>query len=221
MSRVDSLIGRAAPTLWPAARKMLGPLRYHAAVTLVGGVRCVPTGSGQSGACAPSDRAGPRILARCYARARGSKSSSRGIISRVGTRTSGQGSLGDLGRRVEPLVALGSTCSIPRTTGPMCGIRRTAEELCGFAEQAGYCRDLCSYARTDLGRCFLARARFGPLRGPTCSCAAQTLPNGALLVPRATRSTSACPLAIVDTPFPLWRAPGARSAVRCAADLSP
>ena len=55
------------------------------------------------------------------------------------------------GAPVEFLIALGYYVTYPENHAAVCGIRRQAEDICGEAEAAGYSRDLCSYARTDIG----------------------------------------------------------------------
>ena len=202
MSRVDSLIGRAAPTLWPAARKMLGPLRYHAAVTLVGGAalradrlrsewRLRTVRSSRPTDIGPLLRTSPRLkelISRHYLKGRYAN-----LGGKVAWVTSGA--------PVEPLVALGFYLFYPENHGAMCGIRRTAEELCGFAEQAGYCRDLCSYARTDLGAVLSGTSPVGPIARPDLLVCCTNICQTVLYWFRALAQHFGVPLAIVDTPF--------------------
>src|SRR5512140_2876739 len=55
------------------------------------------------------------------------------------------------GAPVEFLKALDFYVLYPENHGALCGAMRAAESLCVHADQAGYSRDLCSYARTDIG----------------------------------------------------------------------
>ncbi len=55
------------------------------------------------------------------------------------------------GGPVEPLHAAGITPIYPENHAAMCGTVRIADALCAAAEDDGYSRDLCSYARSDFG----------------------------------------------------------------------
>ena len=55
------------------------------------------------------------------------------------------------GAPIEILRALGFFLVYPENHAALCGARRKAEGLAVHAENAGYSRDLCSYARTDIG----------------------------------------------------------------------
>src|SRR3990172_4499211 len=55
------------------------------------------------------------------------------------------------GGPVEPLYAMGVLPFYPENYGAMCGAGREAVSLCETAESQGYSRDLCSYARLDIG----------------------------------------------------------------------
>ncbi len=55
------------------------------------------------------------------------------------------------GAPVEFLYAADITPLYPENHAAMCGATRMADTLCGAAEDAGFSRDLCSYARTDIG----------------------------------------------------------------------
>jgi len=55
------------------------------------------------------------------------------------------------GGPVELLIAMDVIPVYPENHAAMCGVTRMAVDLCEVAEQMGYSRDLCSYARTDIG----------------------------------------------------------------------
>lgn len=55
------------------------------------------------------------------------------------------------GGPVELLIAMDVIPVYPENHGAMCGVTRMGVDLCETAEQMGYSRDLCSYARTDIG----------------------------------------------------------------------
>ncbi len=55
------------------------------------------------------------------------------------------------GAPTEPLQALGYFLVYPENHAALCGVRRKAQSIAEEAEQAGWSRDICSYARTDIG----------------------------------------------------------------------
>ncbi len=70
------------------------------------------------------------------------------------------------GGPVEPLYAMGVLPFYPENYGAMCGATRTSVPLCEAAEQRGYSRDLCSYARTDIGSNLTGKGPLGRLPRP-------------------------------------------------------
>ena len=70
------------------------------------------------------------------------------------------------GAPVEILVALGYFLVYPENHAALCGARRRAQGLSEAAEQEGYSRDLCSYARTDLGSVLSGETPVGRLPPP-------------------------------------------------------
>ncbi len=91
-------------------------------------------------------------------------------------RRRGPGGLGDErlpGR--DPAAARASTPSTPRTTPPSAACSGSCRSSPRRPRREGYSRDLCSYARTDLGSvAHRARRRSAGCPGPTCSPAAPT-----------------------------------------------
>lgn len=55
------------------------------------------------------------------------------------------------GGPVELLIAMDVIPIYPENHAAMCGVTRMGVELCEISEQMGYSRDLCSYARSDIG----------------------------------------------------------------------
>ena len=55
------------------------------------------------------------------------------------------------GAPVEVLKAMDFYLFYPENHGAICGTARVSEEISIEAENAGYSRDICSYARTDFG----------------------------------------------------------------------
>jgi benzoyl-CoA reductase/2-hydroxyglutaryl-CoA dehydratase subunit BcrC/BadD/HgdB len=70
------------------------------------------------------------------------------------------------GGPVEFLYAMGVIPFYPENYGAMCGASRTSVALCEEAEARGYSRDLCSYARCDIGSFFSGQGPLGKLPRP-------------------------------------------------------
>ncbi len=62
------------------------------------------------------------------------------------------------GGPVEILYAAGIIPIYPENHAAMCGATRIADELCAAAEERGFSRDLCSYARTDFGSIYTKKS---------------------------------------------------------------
>ena len=67
------------------------------------------------------------------------------------------------GAPVELLKALGYYMLYPENHGAVCGVRRQSEDISIEAEKAGYSRDICSYARTDIGSLLSGETPVGQL----------------------------------------------------------
>lgn len=65
------------------------------------------------------------------------------------------------GGPVEILHAAGVIPIYPENHAAMCGTTRMADSLCGVAEDRGFSRDLCSYARSDLGSIYSGESPIG------------------------------------------------------------
>lgn len=111
------------------------------------------------------------------------------------------------GAPIEPLIALDIFPIYPENHGAVCGIRRVAEELCESAEEAGYSRDICSYARTDIGALLTGKTPVGRLPPPDvlvcCTNICQTVLHWYQVLAHHFR----VPLVVIDTPFLYDEAP--------------
>ncbi|MDF1565670.1 MAG: 2-hydroxyacyl-CoA dehydratase family protein [Deltaproteobacteria bacterium] len=105
------------------------------------------------------------------------------------------------GAPVEPLIALGFFPIYPENHGAVCGIRRSAEEICEEAESAGYSRDICSYARTDIGSMLSGKTPVGRLPPPDLLVCCTNICQTVLLWYRVLAQHFGCPLVNIDTPF--------------------
>ena len=105
------------------------------------------------------------------------------------------------GAPVEFLIALGYYVMYPENHGAVCGIRRVAEDLCGEAEAAGYSRDLCSYARTDIGATLSGKTPVGRLPKPDVLVCCTNICQTVLFWYRVLAHHFGCPLLLIDTPF--------------------
>ena len=70
------------------------------------------------------------------------------------------------GAPVELLRNFGFYTVYPENHGALCGAKRMGPELCAEAEKIGYDRDLCSYARIDLGHLTSGKTPVGRLPRP-------------------------------------------------------
>lgn len=102
---------------------------------------------------------------------------------------------------VELLHALGFFTVYPENHGAICGAARVAVDLSAEAENAGYSRDLCSYARTDLGSLFSGRTPVGRLPRPDVLLACTNICQTVLFWYRVLAQELRIPLVLIDTPF--------------------
>jgi benzoyl-CoA reductase/2-hydroxyglutaryl-CoA dehydratase subunit BcrC/BadD/HgdB len=105
------------------------------------------------------------------------------------------------GAPVELLHALGYFTVYPENHGAICGAARVAVELSCEAENVGYSRDLCSYARTDLGSLFSGRTPVGRLPRPDLLFACTNICQTVLFWYRVLAHHLHVPLVLIDTPF--------------------
>ncbi|MCB2222850.1 MAG: 2-hydroxyacyl-CoA dehydratase family protein [Actinobacteria bacterium] len=105
------------------------------------------------------------------------------------------------GAPTEILKALGYHLVYPENHAALCGARRRAEALSSAAEDAGYSRDLCSYARTDLGSLLSGDTPVGSLPPPDLLLCCTNICQTVLYWYRVLADHFGCPLVLVDTPF--------------------
>lgn len=105
------------------------------------------------------------------------------------------------GAPVEVLQALGFVLIYPENHAALCGARRMAEANCEAAEQKGYSRDLCSYARTDIGTLYSGKSPAGRLPKPDLLLCCNNICQTVLYWYRVLADHFKVPLVVIDTPF--------------------
>lgn len=105
------------------------------------------------------------------------------------------------GAPVELLIALGFYVIYPENHAVVCGVRRKVEELSSVAEDAGYSRDLCSYARTDIGSALSGQTPVGRLPKPDLLLCCTNICQTVLYWYRVLAHHFRVPLVVIDTPF--------------------
>lgn len=105
------------------------------------------------------------------------------------------------GAPVEFLKALDFFILYPENHGALCGTMRVAEELSVQAENAGYSRDICSYARTDIGALLSGKTPAGRLPKPDLLLACTNICQTVLFWYRVLAHHFDVPLIVIDTPF--------------------
>ncbi len=106
------------------------------------------------------------------------------------------------GAPVEIIRAMGILPVYPENYGALCGSRQAAGTLCQVAEARGYSRELCSYAKCNLGS--LAEPRQAPLGGlprPTVLVACNNICGTVTKWYQALARDLRVPLFLWDTPF--------------------
>ncbi|HSN93405.1 MAG TPA: 2-hydroxyacyl-CoA dehydratase family protein [Anaeromyxobacteraceae bacterium] len=102
---------------------------------------------------------------------------------------------------VELLRPLGFHTVYPENHAALCGVQRLVPELSDAAEREGYSRDLCSYARADLGSVATGRTPAGRLPRPDLLACCTNICQTVLHWYRALAERFRVPLVVVDTPF--------------------
>ncbi len=111
------------------------------------------------------------------------------------------------GGPVEILQALGFYVLYPENHGALCGARRAVVEISTEAENAGYSRDICSYARTDIGSVLSGKTPVGKLPKPDLLLACTNICQTVLHWYRVLAKHFNVPLVLIDTPFVYDEAP--------------
>lgn len=105
------------------------------------------------------------------------------------------------GAPVELLKALGFCVIYPENHAAICGTARVAVDLASEAENAGYSRDICSYARTDFGALLSGKTPVGKLPRPDLLLACTNICQTVLFWYRVLARHFNVPLVLIDTPF--------------------
>ena len=102
---------------------------------------------------------------------------------------------------VELLRPLGFHTVYPENHAAMCGVQRLVPGLSDAVEAQGYSRDLCSYARADLGSVITGRTPVGRLPRPDLLACCTNICQTVLYWYKALADHFRVPLVIVDTPY--------------------
>jgi bcr-type benzoyl-CoA reductase subunit B len=105
------------------------------------------------------------------------------------------------GAPVEFLIAADIIPIYPENHGAMLGASRMSVELCEIAEGLGYSRDLCSYARGDIGSALTQKSPIGGLPRPDFLLACNNICGTVLKWYQALSRFFNAPLFFLDTPF--------------------
>lgn len=102
---------------------------------------------------------------------------------------------------VEVLRPLGYHAVYPENHAALCGVQRVVTHLSEATEEVGYARDLCSYARTDIGSVMLKETPVGRLPKPDLLCCCTNICQTVLYWYRALAAHFQVPLVLIDPPF--------------------
>ena len=109
------------------------------------------------------------------------------------------------GAPVELLKALDYCVIYPENHAAICGTARVAVDMASEAENAGYSRDICSYARTDLGAMLSGKTPVGTwwfhVPEPDLLLACTNICQTVLFWYRVLARHFNAPLVLIDTPF--------------------
>ena len=105
------------------------------------------------------------------------------------------------GGPVEPLICFDVIPVYPENHGAMCGAAHMNVELCEVAEGMGFSRDLCSYARGDIGSAVTKGGPIGGLPRPDFLVCCNNICNTVLKWYEELSRFFGVPLYIYDTPF--------------------
>lgn len=105
------------------------------------------------------------------------------------------------GAPAELLKALDFYVLYPENHGAVCGTTRVVVDIASHAEEAGYSRDICSYARTDIGALLSGKTPVGRLPRPDLLLACTNICQTVLYWYRLLAHHFEAPLILIDTPF--------------------
>jgi len=105
------------------------------------------------------------------------------------------------GAPIEFLKALDFYILYPENHGVLCGTARVVVDIASEAENAGYSRDICSYARTDIGSMLSGKTPVGQLPKPDLLVACTNICQTVLHWYQVLAYHFEVPLILIDTPF--------------------
>ncbi|HDP80251.1 MAG TPA: 2-hydroxyacyl-CoA dehydratase [Spirochaetes bacterium] len=105
------------------------------------------------------------------------------------------------GGPVEPLIAMDIIPVYPENYGAMIGASKMGVDLCEKAEEMGYCRDLCSYARSDIASAVVNGGPIGGLPAPDMLVCGNNICGTVMKWYEVQARYYNVPLFIFDTPF--------------------
>ena len=105
------------------------------------------------------------------------------------------------GGPVEFLIAMNVIPVYPENHGAMCGASRTSVELAEVAEKMGFSRDVCSYARGDIGSAITHGGPIGGLPKPDFLLACNNICGTVFKWYQELARYFDVPLFLMDTPF--------------------
>jgi bcr-type benzoyl-CoA reductase subunit B len=105
------------------------------------------------------------------------------------------------GAPIEFLKALDFYTLYPENHGALCGTARVVVDIASEAENVGYSRDICSYARTDIGSMLSGRTPVGQLPKPDVLVACTNICQTVLHWYQVLAHHFKVPLILIDTPF--------------------
>ncbi len=105
------------------------------------------------------------------------------------------------GAPVELLRAFDFYTVYPENHGALCGATKQAPAICERAEEQGFSRDLCSYARNDLGHAFSGLTPVGKLPKPDLLFCSNNICQTVLYWFKSLSHYWNIPLLLFDTPY--------------------
>ena len=105
------------------------------------------------------------------------------------------------GAPVELIYAADVIPIYPENHAALCGAQKMGDDLCMAAEAEGYSRDICSYARTDLGAIFTKGGPFGGLPKPDFLLCCNNICGTVTKWYQNLQRIFDVPLLYIDTPF--------------------
>lgn len=105
------------------------------------------------------------------------------------------------GAPIEILQALDFFLYTPDNHAAMCGARKLGAQYSEVAEESGYSRDICSYARTDIGSFLSGNTPVGKLPKPDLIVVSNNICQTILHWYQAMGVYYDCPVFVIDTPF--------------------